>query len=300
MGINNVCLIIGTQKGGTTSLFYYLSQHPQVSASRIKETNFFSRDRTWDKGLAYYESLWKWDPQKHHVALEASPNYTISLAVAKKVIQRLKTVNSTFKFIYILRNPIEKIESMRKHGVYQGWYSQLLEKETPDSLPLDVIERVSYATMIKNFENAFSLDNILLLKTDDLNSHPTTLMGEICQFLEIDASFKFCLDKVHNTQNSYRQDTVWHSLRGAKYLRPLKNIVPDVVKNKARSILSQPLEKNTIKVPPLTAAQKEFILDALKDEMQRLETDYSLDLSNWRQANNCSLERHCMQRLYIE
>lgn len=42
--INNFAVIIGCMKCGTTSLFYYLSQHPQIAACNPKEPNFFADD----------------------------------------------------------------------------------------------------------------------------------------------------------------------------------------------------------------------------------------------------------------
>ncbi|MEO1400338.1 MAG: sulfotransferase domain-containing protein [Cyanobacteria bacterium J06635_1] len=285
--MNNFCLIIGTQKGGTTSLFSYLSQHPQISASRIKETNFFSKDREWDKGIEYYESLWQWNPQKHQIALEASPDYTRSLLVSKKVIQRLKATNSKFRFIYILRDPLQKIESMRKQGIYQGWYSRFLAQETPTTVPMEVIERIRYATIVDKFVDEFSRESILLLKTENLSlkDKPVAVMDDVCKFLEIDPLFRFSLDKIHNSQNSYRNDTLWHALRTSNYLSPLKNLFPEAIKNNARNMLTHAMIKRDKAVPPLTKAQKKFILTALGNELIRLETDYSFDTSNWAMGN---------------
>ncbi|MEO1353569.1 MAG: sulfotransferase, partial [Cyanobacteria bacterium J06635_15] len=188
MEINNLSIIIGTQKGGTTSLFSYLSQHPQISVSKIKETNFFSKDHQWTKGIEYYRDLWEWDPDKHLTALEASPSYTNSLLAVETVIQRIKTIESEFKFIYLLRNPVQKIESMRRHGTYQGWYSEFLKKETPTSVPAEVIERARYAVIVDKFVDGFSLENILLLKTEDLRDKPSIVMENVCNFLDLDRS----------------------------------------------------------------------------------------------------------------
>lgn len=283
MKINNFCLIVGTQKGGTSSLFSYLSQHPQISSSKIKETNFFSEDHEWNKGLAYYENLWQWNSQKHLIALEASPNYTNSLDEAGKVVQRTQTIDANFRFVYVLRNPLQKIESMRKQGVYQGWYADFLKRETPTSVPMEVIESVRYADVIDKFVDKFSRDRILLLKTEDLDPQgkPAIAMNQICNFLEIDPTFEFSLEKIHNAQNSYRRDTLWHYLRSLKYFSLLKKIVPDTLKNKARNILSKPLKNNAKVVPPLTAAQKRFIYEALSDERTRLAQDYNLNIANW-------------------
>jgi len=48
-------LIIGAQKCGTTSLFYYLSQHPQLNLPAIKEIHFF--DLEYERGIGWYYSL---------------------------------------------------------------------------------------------------------------------------------------------------------------------------------------------------------------------------------------------------
>ncbi|EKU99908.1 sulfotransferase domain protein [Leptolyngbya sp. PCC 7375] len=284
MKFSKISIIIGTQKGGTSSLFNYLSQHPQVSNSKMKETDFFLKDAKWCKGIDYYENLYAWDLNKHLTALEASPNYTRSLNNVRKVIQRMKTVDIRYKFIYILRDPVQKIESMRKQGIYQGWYAKQLARETPDSLPLNVIESVSYAAIVDAFTRNFSREQILLLKTDELKKEviSMTLKHKICPFLAIEPSFEFSLGKIHNSKNSYRTDTIWHYLREARYLNPIKNIFPDSIKNNARHVLAKPLmNQDQGKVPPLTDAQKDFIRATLKDDSHRLETEYSLDISNW-------------------
>jgi hypothetical protein len=70
-------VMIGGMKCGTTSLFDYLARHPDVCASAIKETNFFSGDKFEESDLTGYHKLWPdWCPEKHKIAIEASPNYT--------------------------------------------------------------------------------------------------------------------------------------------------------------------------------------------------------------------------------
>jgi len=309
MSISEYCLIIGTQKGGTSSLFAYMAQHPQVIPSQVKETNFFSEDPQWKKGLDYYKSLWETSFQPADiagdvVALEASPNYTNSLQEAATVVQRVKAAETkmaaaNFKFIYVLRDPLQKIVSMRKQGVYQGWYEPLLAQETPATVPPETLEPARYAEIIDIFVEGFSREKILLLSIDELRPEGDSVatMVRICEFLGIDPTFEFSLEKIHNSQNSYRQDTFWHLLRSSKSLAPLKGLFPDALKNKARALLSKPvaipvLGATAVKtssrdappsvVPPLTDAQKGFILEALKGDRQRLTHEYNVDVSAWR------------------
>ena len=289
MKIHRFAIIIGVQKGGTTSLFNYLSQHPNIARSRLKETNFFSKEKRWQRGLDYYEKLWQWDARQHTIALEGSPSYTRSLEDARRVIGRIKATDAEFKFIYILRDPIKRIASMREHGSYAGWYTKQLAEETQDSLPLSVIESVSYATMADEFVNAFSKKNLLLLKTEDLKE-PTSaqnLMVKTCDFLGIDSQYNFSLGKVHNAKNSYRKDTAWSKLKDTKNLGLVKNLAPEPMKNYFRALLSKPSEKQAMP-PPLTEQQKGFILDKLESEFSKLETQYNFDLSGWGQRRTVS------------
>lgn len=60
MARGNPCLpnlvIIGTRKGGTTSLHAYLSLHPQIHMSAMKELSFFDETIRWNRGMDWYRS----------------------------------------------------------------------------------------------------------------------------------------------------------------------------------------------------------------------------------------------------
>ena len=64
-------IVIGAQKCGTSTLHYYLGFHPEISASRPKELNFFIEGRGWERGVDWYRS--HFDPTKP-VRLESSPS----------------------------------------------------------------------------------------------------------------------------------------------------------------------------------------------------------------------------------
>jgi len=281
--MKKVCVIIGAQKAGTTSLFRYLSQHPQISSSKVKETNFFVKDEYWNQGIDYYESLWSWNSDVHSIALEASPNYTYYLSRADTVIQRIQSLNLSFKFIYILRDPIEKIQSMRQQGVHQGWYRKTFAKETPTSIPPEAIVGVRYATIADKFVDAFSRDSLLLLKTDALpgKGKDTSMMKEICEFLEVDTSFQFDIGTIHNARNSYRDDTVLSKMEGFKITDSLKALIPSSFKKSVRGFLATPINRDSV-TPFLTDAQKEYISSEVEEELLTLELKYGLDLADWK------------------
>ena len=97
-------IIIGAQKCGTTSLYFYLSQHPQLLPSSIKEVHFFDRGgnpmmNTFQKGPSWYRSHFPY--QK---TFEASPSYIFHPLVPRRIFELVPDV----KIIALLRNPTER------------------------------------------------------------------------------------------------------------------------------------------------------------------------------------------------
>ncbi|NER51570.1 MAG: hypothetical protein F6J92_33995, partial [Symploca sp. SIO1A3] len=116
---NNFAVIIGAMKCGTTSLFYYLSEHPQITAAKDKEPHFFSYDSNFAKGMSCYQALWDWQPE-HLIALEASSTYTMHpkyLDVPERIAQ---VKDAEFRFIYVMRHPFARIESHIRHLLSGG------------------------------------------------------------------------------------------------------------------------------------------------------------------------------------
>ena len=66
-------IIIGAMKCGTSALHRYLGLHPEISMSDEKELNFFIEGMNWEKGLAWYESMFTGKAKVHG---ESSPDYT--------------------------------------------------------------------------------------------------------------------------------------------------------------------------------------------------------------------------------
>ena len=100
-------LIIGVQKGGTTSLYSYLAVHPQIRAAIIKEVHYF--DFYYPCGEAWYlahfvPERWLLDGQ---LTGEASPEYIFSPFAA----ERVAAFDPDMKLIVMLRNPVERAYS---------------------------------------------------------------------------------------------------------------------------------------------------------------------------------------------
>ena len=118
--IDRLVVIIGGMRCGTTSLFTWLSQHPQVCACIDKEPAFFSNDSIWNNGLDWYRSLWESDSARHRVALEASTNYS-KAAIFPRTAERLRTTAPNARLIYLMRDPIARLEFHYTLGRAKGW-----------------------------------------------------------------------------------------------------------------------------------------------------------------------------------
>lgn len=117
-------MIIGTQKSGTTSLFYLLNAHPRLAGSWPKEMHYFSkkhqpRDLEWYK--SHFTSL-----KKNPLFFEASPNYIYHEHVARK----LKELYPSIKLIVVLRNPVD-----RAYSAWNMYYEHFKNGKLRDRLP---------------------------------------------------------------------------------------------------------------------------------------------------------------------
>lgn len=124
-------IIIGAMKCGTTSLHFYLNQHPQIFMSQKKELNFFSR--YWDFGVDWYSS--KFPNKENMICGEASPSYS-KFQVWPNVPQRIHAIIPHAKIIYLVRNPIERIRSQYVHFYSSDKENRSLELAIKEDLSL--------------------------------------------------------------------------------------------------------------------------------------------------------------------
>jgi Sulfotransferase domain len=276
--INNFALIVGAMKCGTTSLFSYLSQHPQIAACSKKEAFFFSDDKNWTEGFEWYQQLWNWNPDEHKIALEASVDYT-RIPTYPNAAERIYSLKdkANFKFIYIMRNPIERIESHYTHGKAQGWRST--QKPLTEEIDKELLEASQYARQIEEYYQRFSRDRILLLNFEDLKTDPLNLIKKTCCFLEIDSDYQFQrIGKIYNAnQERIADERLWRLLRKIKPLRSLKGKLTTKQKQYAYYIFGRKITEN-FKLP---LKQRNYVLNQLKEDLEKLSLDYDFDITRW-------------------
>lgn len=200
----NYLIIAGVPKAGTTSLFRYLSDHPDICGSNLKETCFFLDPGyprkirlRYEDGLEKYESYFN-HCENQKIRLEATPVYLYSPGTPEKIKQSLPNV----KIIFILRDPIDRLVSYYRferqanvipsHISFEDFVTTQLENGKPvGSLPIYMraLEEGNYAKYLVSFFNTFDKDGIFISHYDDLKDNPFVLLKSISCFVGIDAGF---------------------------------------------------------------------------------------------------------------
>ncbi len=174
-------IIIGAMKAGTTTLYEYLSRHPQVGMSREKETDYFVAGRGWERGLPWYQA--QFSPGRR-VYGEASPNYTKSQAFSG-VPGRVAGLIPGVKLIFVARDPVARAESQYRHAVLSG-------EALPPSGQLigthhlqHLIDVSSYAAQIDPWLARFAREQLLFLQFEALIADPAPVLTTLAGFLGI-------------------------------------------------------------------------------------------------------------------
>lgn len=111
-------VILGAMKAGTTQLYRWLEQHPDVWLPRVKEPNFFSRDRAWRNGVSDYYARFSQTPPGRRTG-EASPEY-LDPAWSLSVSTRIQQAAPEARLVAVLRDPVARMRSHYTHQVLRG------------------------------------------------------------------------------------------------------------------------------------------------------------------------------------
>jgi len=178
-------LVVGAEKAGTTTLAGMLRQHREVFMSDPKELRFFS-EHNWSRGLGWYERHFEAAGAARAVG-EASPAYTWAPR-DPEVPDRIRAVLGDAKYIYMVREPVERVVSHYRHAVFNGWVpaSTSLE-EAIDAVPA-LVDCSRYATQIERFGATTEPAQWHVVVLEELASDHATVFADICRFLDIDGA----------------------------------------------------------------------------------------------------------------
>jgi len=179
MRFQGYAMIIGAMKSGTTTLHHILTQHPEIVPGVRKELNFFKRRKKRTRGVAAYEALFpRLDKARYAYTLDSSPNYT-KPGRWDFAPRRIAALPGRKRLIYVLRDPIERIDSHIAHNVAEGRW-------TAEDWPVErVLDISAYARQLAKFEDAGLLDDVLLVDFSELTVDPIGVAYRVHDFLGI-------------------------------------------------------------------------------------------------------------------
>jgi len=285
-------LVIGVAKAGTTSLFHYLDQHPEIHMYPDKATNYFGYEDACD---------WRWDDEgeppllRHfHVTTwdgyeaafagangaravgEVSPQYFRSPTAARRIHEALPGA----RLVVSLRNPAER--------AFSGYLMRVRRGEAVDGPYADLTAASShvregfYHQRLKRFFDCFPREQIQVLLFDDLKRDPAAVMREVFGFVGADAGFVPDTGARHKPANVPRSRMLNRVLYRPAVIRTAKAALPARAQEAAKRVR----QLNLREPPTLPDDLRARLLEIYREDIERLEALVDRDLSVWLRSSN--------------
>lgn len=177
-------IIIGMMKSGTSSLHHWLGQQPECSPVSMKEPDFFSSDRRWERGLPWYTSLFAGVPEDK-IFGEASTSYS-KPATHIQAARRMAATVPRVRLVYVLRHPVERLRSHYRHELCRSREQRPLIRalSAPGN---DYVEMSKYYSCLTPYISAFPREQICVVRFEDLVSEAAPGWTAVLEHLGLEA-----------------------------------------------------------------------------------------------------------------
>jgi len=290
--------IVGAPKCATTSMDYYLGQHPEIYMCPSKEPHFFAEDLypgamkcSEERYRSFFEEV-----AGEPVVGESSVFYMLSRTAAAAI----RAHQPQAKILIMLRDPIEVIESHHSQIVYERYETEkslerALAREserrrvhdregrvTARERVLHYRDVVRFSEQIARFLEQFPREQIHIVLYDDLRADLASIYADVLQFLGVDSGFQANF-KVLNANKQLRNERLGAVLRQT----------PDWVTRTSRLVFPSPqlryrtrmwlkrLNSKRTRRPPMPGHLRTEIAAELRPDVERLEALLGRDLSHW-------------------
>lgn len=291
-------LVVGAAKSGTTSLYHYLGQHPEIYVSPVKEPEYFSFPETQPDFIGpnrqpmnggiitstnEYHLLF--DDVTHEKAIgECSTSYLFLPQAAANIRHAIPGC----KIIMILRNPID-----RTFSNYLDHVMTLNEELTFEDALQAESERAAenwrwgylysrqsfYNEQVKRYYDLFDSRQISVYLFDDLAANPVGFMQALYHFLEVDDHFIPDVRTRYNPSGFPRSMWLQRFIFGQhRSLRVVTPLIPKNVKQTVKRILM----KLNLQNKSMLGVTRSYLRDLFAKDLEALEPLIGKDLAYWR------------------
>ena len=279
--------VIGAEKCGTTSLHFYLGLHPEVSMSSRKEPSYFARPsgsyrliRIGDRE----EYLALFEPGKA-VRGEVSPAYS-TFPELNGVPGRIAAETQEPKFIYLVRDPVERIESALRHWASFGRLEVNTGTGQVEELPENLmLSRSRYMTQIEQYLQFFPPESILVVDSDHLRDDRSDTLAGIFDFIGVDPGFSDPgFREVWNPATDHRlPPPFWRRVRSTWFADAAVRAAPDGLRLRARRFRDtvSSTRGNPIPEVVLSGHLRHDLVTVLRPEVEALREFTGQDFEGW-------------------
>ena len=291
----------GAGKSGTSSLHNYLNQHPAITMSKTKEPHFFCIKNFNDHWEPYLE-LFNQDSVSKYRG-ESSTGYMIF----PNVIKRIKRYIKEPKFIFILRNPIDRIYShynwLWSEGFENNSFRNAVEADQNQEPVFGNMAGIGYkyyyqggcyGKWLKNYYRVFNSKSIHIVTTESLTENSTVVMNRCFQFLRL-PNYQISTQKKLNRTLMLKNPTVYNVLRygsilnmpvlGAFYYRLLPHLLRENLKKTRYWLAEKYKHRKGHRYIPMSHADRNWLRTKYEEDVNLLKQLTGKSFSEWTDFN---------------
>jgi hypothetical protein len=195
--------IAGAPRCGTTALYTYLGEHPNIFLPKIKELHYFASDfpdvqKIIFKSVDEYLTIFADAGEQHQAVGEVSPLYYYSNVALKNI----REFDPSIKIILILRNPVDFVQSVHQLNLgllredepdlARAWELQetrkqgnLIPKSCREPALIQYGEMGLFGRHVEKLFGIFPKEQVLIILFDDFAANPKSIYEAILMFLGV-------------------------------------------------------------------------------------------------------------------
>jgi hypothetical protein len=279
-------VLVGVPRAGTTSLYNYLSQHPAVAVSAIKEVNFLAypgpdaaqRSVPWlrFRVTTIHQYQQQFANAGRRVSIDVSPSCFFS-AVS---IDRIRQFAPAAQLFVVLRDPVQRAYSAYWNRVRKGYETRAPEEAL--SLENHVVRRGFYSQRLGQFIDEFGADRLRVWLFDDLINEPTDFMRRMFEYLGVASDHEVDARRVFNAAATPRSG-VTRAIQGRPALRRRVRLT---LPKRARRVAKRVYQRGLDIPPPIPASVERSLRSLYASDISRVSALIGRDLTAWQEPQS--------------
>jgi len=297
-------LLVGAAKSATSSLYFYLYQHPQITMASKKESWFFSFYNNpphytspgildnvvseLDTYLKLYDGA-----EANQVLGDACPSYLYTYEDTIKNIRRLYSEDAlaNLKIIISIREPVSRAHSQYytfkrmvheplafEQAIQEGTIKQRMRDNW--NIFYDYPGFGMYSKQVEAFQQAFGKERVLVLLYDDIQADIHKVCRDIFLFLEVDPDF--IVDARLKLNSIAGEPKAKWIVAGLFSRNRFKRMISALIPKRLRNILIYIIVKPLLKREAMDINTRTQLSEYFKKDILKLEKLIGRDLSSWR------------------